>query len=355
MKSLVQQLKCGFTHPYIKPRALPNLPIDFTKVCHSDPDLIKLRDMDIQEIENVFKTTPGQFTKEQLLKRCFYVFKLKFQKYDTIQNEANESQQKWFQYQVTEAMDRPDWNNDYYNTLHDLSLQESENTYNNMEINNIDNTMKWLNYIGLSSTQPWTTRLAAKIVNDLILDIDNNNTYNLLDVGCGMGKFPKLLNNELLKNEYKYLHKINVDGIDISLYCIEKAAELKEYRQLNQMDLSMDMDVNKIKNKYQFVVSCDVLQQSGFGGLPGTKCIEQLMDLVDHNGYFVIINSIISTSYNCISFYNDVLNNIWIENGFQVIGDLQLTNIGGFVHAKSECEANAFQKSCIFAKIMKKM
>ena len=55
-------------------------------------------------------------------------------------------------------MKRSDWNNDIYNKLHSLSEKESDDIHNNTNnINTNINTMKWLNYIGLSSTQPWNT------------------------------------------------------------------------------------------------------------------------------------------------------------------------------------------------------
>ena len=57
---------------------------------------MQLRDMNINDIEQLFKTTSKQFTFDQHLKRFYYLFKLKFKNYDQIQNNANNAQQKWF-------------------------------------------------------------------------------------------------------------------------------------------------------------------------------------------------------------------------------------------------------------------
>lgn len=124
--------------------------------------------------------------------------------------------------------------------------------------------------------------------------------YNVLDIGCGMGRWAKNLQD-------KYI--ISYDGIDFSHNFIENAKiRFKDDNRIAFYQMSATkLDKNKLKDKYDLIIITGVCMYINDDDLP--ILLTNINDLLEYDGilYFQESVSVLNERLTLKDFYSDEL------------------------------------------------
>ena len=353
---------CNMEHrEQIKPSS------SFESACKSDPIILDLSDKTLGQIDLIRHCIPGQFTKIEHLKAAYYdspILDKTLNRWNNLVEIQTECTVRWLQSKFNEAQTNPNWNDSlWYN---------AQNERNNSEDSGVCDGYDWFKFVDILNigpyiTHPWTSTLSALIAKEIIKHIHNENNdnhtqlMNILDVGCGVGQFGTKL-NDLINTEQI---KLNIDGIDRSQNSLSRMESVNNpYRYKINMDLCNKTDIDDFKKHllsekilYDIIVSSDCLQMLyGNDYAPGSKAVQDLMDLVKLNGYFLIVNTLQTTdTYKMVCLYHDILKEKWTEHGFECIADIVVRGYGDLhMEYKNDHERNSIENNICFVKLNKR-
>eukprot|EP01084_Bolivina_argentea_P110167 196773_1 len=327
-----------------------------------DEIILDLSNKSIQQIDAIQHCIPGQFTKSEHIKAAYYDSPLldtdtTSTKWKNLLDIQTDCTIRWIQHKFEQAASKPSWKPDIW-----FNAQNERNNSVNYGVCDGNYWFKFVDTLNIGPyiTHPWTPTLTAFIAKQIIEYMNDKNKINILDVGCGIGEFGTKLNEVMTENI-----AMNIDGMDRSENSLNRLKLNGVYRNGMYIDLCDENDFETIKQKmiqeddlYDIIVSSDCLQMTyGKDYSPGSKAVQDLMDLVKPNGYFLIVTTLQSVStYNVVCMFDDILKDKWNEHGFECIADLTVRGFGDFVvEYVDEYEQNSVENNICFVKLMKRV